>query len=205
MLQAIACAEAGITLISPFVGRIFDWHVKNAGFADKNPMEDPGVQSVTAIYNYYKKHGYPTQVMGASFRNTGEIKGLTGCDYLTIGPKWLEEMKLKPSTGLPTHLAVAAAQVRAPLRCLCLPFGVCRFVLHDTIRIEPRETGETGESHPEGSHSSRIDPPLTMSTLISLFCFAHSPFVYCAGSRHPQAHNRREEVPVDAERGPDGG
>jgi transaldolase len=126
VLQAIACAEAGITLISPFVGRIFDWHVKNAGFADKNPMEDPGVQSVTAIYNYYKKHGYPTQVMGASFRNTGEIKGLTGCDYLTIGPKWLEEMKLKPSTGLPTHLAVAAAQVRAPLRCLCLPFGVCR-------------------------------------------------------------------------------
>ncbi|MFH4981599.1 hypothetical protein AB6A40_008308 [Gnathostoma spinigerum] len=82
--QAVACAEAGATLISPFVGRIFDWYKANTEVKTYNRSTDPGVQSVTKIYNYYKKYGYKTQVMGASFRNTEEIKGLVGCDLLTI-------------------------------------------------------------------------------------------------------------------------
>lgn len=90
--QAIACAEAGITLISPFVGRILDWYKKETG-KDYAPTEDPGVQSVTAIYNYYKKFGYKTEVMGASFRNIGEICELAGCDLLTISPKLLAQLK----------------------------------------------------------------------------------------------------------------
>jgi transaldolase len=89
--QAIACAEAKVTLVSPFVGRILDWYKKDTG-KDYEGAEDPGVQSVTTIYNYFKKFGYKTQVMGASFRNTGEIKELAGCDLLTISPKFLEEL-----------------------------------------------------------------------------------------------------------------
>ncbi|MBX6359636.1 transaldolase [Pseudacidobacterium ailaaui] len=89
--QAIACAEAGVTLISPFVGRILDWYKKNTG-KDYKGAEDPGVQSVTRIYNYFKKFGYKTQVMGASFRNTGEIIELAGCDLLTISPQLLHEL-----------------------------------------------------------------------------------------------------------------
>jgi len=90
--QAVACAEAGVTLISPFVGRILDWYVQNTDNKSFEPLEDPGVVSVTKIYNYYKKHGYKTVVMGASFRNTGEILALTGCDLLTISPKLLESL-----------------------------------------------------------------------------------------------------------------
>lgn len=90
--QAVACAEAGCTLISPFVGRIMDWHKKNDGVDGYKPEEDPGVQSVTAIYNYYKKYGFNTIVMGASFRNAGEITELAGCDRLTISPKLLDEL-----------------------------------------------------------------------------------------------------------------
>ena len=82
--QAVACAEAGVTLISPFVGRIYDWYVKNKGVKEFDLLEDPGVKSVTRIYNYYKKFGYETQVMGASFRNVNQIKALCGCDLLTI-------------------------------------------------------------------------------------------------------------------------
>ena len=89
--QAIACAEAKVTLISPFVGRILDWYKKDTG-KDYQGAEDPGVQSVTKIYNYYKKFGYQTVVMGASFRNIGEIEELAGCDLLTISPKLLEEL-----------------------------------------------------------------------------------------------------------------
>src|SRR5579863_3178353 len=90
--QAIACAEAGITLISPFVGRILDWYKKDTG---KNyaPAEDPGVLSVRTIYNYYKKYGFKTEVMGASFRNIGEITELAGCDLLTISPNLLDELE----------------------------------------------------------------------------------------------------------------
>ena len=91
MHQAVACAEAKVTLISPFVGRILDWFKKDTG-KNYEGAEDPGVQSVTAIYNYYKKFGYPTVVMGASFRNVGEIISLAGCDLLTIAPKLLAEL-----------------------------------------------------------------------------------------------------------------
>jgi transaldolase len=92
--QAIACAEAKVTLISPFVGRILDWYKKDTG-KDYTGADDPGVQSVTTIYNYYKKFGYKTQVMGASFRNIGEIIELAGCDLLTIAPKLLAELESK--------------------------------------------------------------------------------------------------------------
>ncbi|PVD28752.1 hypothetical protein C0Q70_11347 [Pomacea canaliculata] len=90
--QAVACADAGVTLISPFVGRILDWHVKNTDKKSFEPLEDPGVRSVTQIYNYYKKFNYKTVVMGASFRNTGQITGLAGCDLLTISPALLEQL-----------------------------------------------------------------------------------------------------------------
>ena len=95
--QAIACAEAKVTLISPFVGRILDWYKKDTGH-DYPAAEDPGVESVSTIYNYYKKFGYKTQVMGASFRNIGEIEELAGCDLLTIAPKLLAELDSKEGT-----------------------------------------------------------------------------------------------------------
>ncbi|MFS8865888.1 transaldolase [Synechococcus sp. H55.9] len=91
--QAIACAEAGVTLISPFVGRILDWYKKHTGRESYPPAEDPGVQSVTQIYNYLRKYDYPTEVMGASFRNIGEIIELAGCDLLTISPVLLAELQ----------------------------------------------------------------------------------------------------------------
>ena len=92
MAQAIACAEAGVQLISPFVGRIYDWHRKDRGVDHIPGKEDPGVLSVQEIYRYYKKFGYPTEVMGASFRNTEEIIELAGCDLLTISPALLAEL-----------------------------------------------------------------------------------------------------------------
>lgn len=91
--QAIACAEAGVTLISPFVGRITDWYKAHEGVDGYAPEEDPGVKSVRKIFYYYKHHGYPTQIMGASFRNVGQILGLAGCDLLTISPKFLAELE----------------------------------------------------------------------------------------------------------------
>ena len=91
LAQAVACAEAGATLISPFVGRILDWYKAMAGH-DFKGADDPGVQSVTMIYNYYKKFGYKTEVMGASFRNTSEIVELAGCDLLTISPNLLADL-----------------------------------------------------------------------------------------------------------------
>lgn len=112
--QAQACAEAGVFLISPFVGRILDWHKKTEG-RDFKAAEDPGVVSVTRIYNYYKQHGYNTVVMGASFRNTGEIIELAGCDCLTIGPGLLDELektevtvvqKLSPENATSSHKKV---------------------------------------------------------------------------------------------------
>uniref|UniRef100_A0A1W7R9D6 Transaldolase n=1 Tax=Hadrurus spadix TaxID=141984 RepID=A0A1W7R9D6_9SCOR len=90
--QAVACADAGVTLISPFVGRILDWYVANTDKKKYEPLEDPGVKSVTSIYNYYKKFGYKTVVMGASFRNVGEITALAGCDLLTISPALLKSL-----------------------------------------------------------------------------------------------------------------
>ena len=108
LAQAVACAEGGIKLISPFVGRILDWHKKSTG-KDYTATEDPGVQSVTQIYNYYKHFGYTTEVMGASFRNIGEICELAGCDLLTISPKLLGELA-DTKAPLPRKLDAALAQ-----------------------------------------------------------------------------------------------
>ena len=107
--QAAACADAGVFLISPFVGRILDWHKAKSGQTDYAPHEDPGVISVSKIYSFYKQHNYSTVVMGASFRNTGEIEHLAGCDRLTISPQLLNELeqdmgqlqrKLSPDTSI---------------------------------------------------------------------------------------------------------
>jgi transaldolase len=106
--QAIACAEAGVTLVSPFVGRILDWYKKEHA-RDYVGAEDPGVQSVTIIYNYFKKFGYKTVVMGASFRNIGEIKELAGCDLLTISPNLLTELDATQAE-LPRKLDPEAAK-----------------------------------------------------------------------------------------------
>ncbi len=102
--QAAACADAGVYLISPFVGRILDWYKANTDRVIETADDDPGVQSVTRIYNYYKQHGYQTVVMGASFRNTGEIEALAGCDRLTISPQLLEELAAD-SSELPRRLS----------------------------------------------------------------------------------------------------
>jgi transaldolase len=107
--QAVACAEAGVTLISPFVGRIHDWYCKERGVKDIPATEDPGVQSVTQIYNYFKKFDYKTEVMGASFRNIGEITELAGCDLLTIAPELLGELQQAEGT-LRRKLSVESAR-----------------------------------------------------------------------------------------------
>jgi transaldolase len=107
--QAVACAEAGVTLISPFVGRIYDWYKAKNGGNDIAPSDDPGVASVTSIYNYYKKHGYKTVVMGASFRNTGEITHLAGCDLLTISPGLLDQLQ-SSTEEVSQRLSVEKAQ-----------------------------------------------------------------------------------------------
>merc|ERR1712088_759394 len=111
MAQAVACAEAGITLISPFVGRILDWFMAQPG-APKGyePKEDPGVVSVTKVYNYYKKFGYKTVVMGASFRNVGEVKALAGCDLLTISPKLLAALEEETDSKLCMELDADSAK-----------------------------------------------------------------------------------------------
>jgi transaldolase len=113
--QALACADAGVTLISPFVGRIYDWYKKERKVEDIAPEDDPGVQSVTRIYNYYKKFGYRTQVMGASFRKIEQITGLAGCDLLTVSPELLD--KLENSVGvLHRRLSVDSAKASAAER-----------------------------------------------------------------------------------------
>ena len=107
--QAVACAEAGVTLISPFVGRIYDWYRKERGGKDIPADEDPGVASVTRIYDYFKKFDYKTQVMGASFRKVDQIVRLAGCDLLTISPDLLEQME-KTEGSFSRRLSVDAAK-----------------------------------------------------------------------------------------------
>ncbi|XP_067133009.1 probable transaldolase isoform X1 [Centruroides vittatus] len=107
--QAVACADAGVTLISPFVGRILDWFVANTDKKQFEPLEDPGVKSVTKIYNYYKKFDYKTVVMGASFRNVGEIIALAGCDLLTISPALLKTLA-NSKDGITRHLSPETAK-----------------------------------------------------------------------------------------------
>jgi len=109
--QAIAAADAGVTLISPFVGRILDWYKKDTG-KDYRGADDPGVQSVTRIYNYFKKYGYKTVVMGASFRNIGEICELAGCDLLTISPQLLAELE-STASDLPRKLSPESARAQS--------------------------------------------------------------------------------------------
>ncbi len=111
LAQAVVCAEGDIKLISPFVGRILDWHKKSTG-KDFAPTEDPGVQSVTQIYNYYKHFGYTTEVMGASFRNKGEITELCGCDLLTISPGLLGELQASEEPITPKLNAANAASLK---------------------------------------------------------------------------------------------
>jgi transaldolase len=108
--QATACADAGVTLISPFVGRITDWYKKNEGVDSYAPEQDPGVKSVTTIYNYYKNQGYKTQVMGASFRNTDQITHLAGSDLLTIAPSLMAELE---KSDEPLVLRLDAARAKA--------------------------------------------------------------------------------------------
>ncbi len=111
--QAVACGDAGVRLISPFVGRIYDWYKKQAGSAWDEAANaganDPGVKSVTAIFNHYKRHGIATQVMGASFRNTGQVLALAGCDLLTISPELLAALQAADAP-VPRALDAAAAQ-----------------------------------------------------------------------------------------------
>ncbi|EED36623.1 transaldolase [Luminiphilus syltensis NOR5-1B] len=106
--QAQACADAGAFLISPFVGRILDWHLANTDLVVNTPFDDPGVRSVTRIYEHYKNHGYETVVMGASFRNSGEIEALAGCDRLTISPALMDALA-EDNGHLPRALATAGA------------------------------------------------------------------------------------------------
>ena len=113
--QAVACAEAGVFLISPFVGRIFDWYVANTDKKTYAPAEDPGVQSVRRIYDWYKLHGYETVVMGASFRNIGQIQALAGCDRLTIAPELLKELD-ENTSDLPVALKDTGAKEAKPAK-----------------------------------------------------------------------------------------
>ena len=126
--QAIACGEGGIQLISPFVGRILDWY-KASTKKDYAPAEDPGVVSVTAIYNYYKKFGYATEVMGASFRNKGEITELAGCDLLTISPNLLAE--LQACTDPLTRKLDASAAAAMDLKKVSLDEKTFRYLMND--------------------------------------------------------------------------
>lgn len=140
--QAVACAEAGVFLISPFVGRILDWYKANGEQQTFEPTEDPGVKSVSKIYNYYKQHGYNTIVMGASFRNNGEIQALAGCDYLTIGPNFLEE--LRQDTG-ELNRALDANNTGEPQTKLSLDEKTFRWMMNqDAMATEKLAQGIRG-------------------------------------------------------------
>ncbi len=143
--QARACAEAGAYLISPFVGRILDWYKKAEGKDSYAPAEDPGVVSVTNIYNYYKEHGYETVVMGASFRNTDEITELAGCDRLTIGPALLEELDAAEGE-LPVKLAYEGEVKERPAR-----------MTEDEFRWEHNQDAMATEKLAEGIRNFAVD------------------------------------------------
>jgi transaldolase len=131
--QAVACAQAGVKLISPFVGRIYDWHKKAAGAAwneaERAGTNDPGVQSVRQIYNYYKQHGIATEVMGASFRNIGQITALAGCDLLTIAPELLAQLQAQTASLSPV-LSLAQAMT-PPMERIALNEQQFRFALNE--------------------------------------------------------------------------
>jgi transaldolase len=127
--QAVACAEAGVTLISPFVGRIHDWYLKDRGVKEIPAADDPGVHSVTQIYQYFKKFDYRTEIMGASFRNVGEITELAGCDLLTISPELLAELQ-KSDGNLVRKLSVETARA-LKLEKIHLDEKTFRWMLND--------------------------------------------------------------------------
>lgn len=129
LAQAVICAEAKATLISPFVGRILDWYKKNEGVEKYAPADDPGVKSVTDIYYYFKKFGYKTQVMGASFRNKEEILELAGCDLLTIAPDLLEE--LKKDTGTVTRKLDPKQSDKANIKKIAMDEKTFRWMLNE--------------------------------------------------------------------------
>jgi transaldolase len=141
--QAIACAEAGVTLISPFVGRILDWHKKTSGRSEYAAPEDPGVQSVTRIYNYFKHFGHATSVMGASFRNLGEITELAGCDLLTIAPNFLDDLSKSEAT-LPRKLDPEKARSMKIERLVVDEATFRRMHAADTMAKEKLEEGIQG-------------------------------------------------------------
>jgi transaldolase len=131
LYQAVACAEAGITLISPFVGRIMDWYKKQQGVDHFAPHDDPGVVSVTQIYNYYKKFGYGTIVMGASFRNVEEIQQLAGCDRLTIAPALLDEL-IANTDEMKLQLDAAAATLLTDITKVDITEQTFRWNMNDS-------------------------------------------------------------------------
>ncbi|EWS64430.1 Transaldolase [Hydrogenophaga sp. T4] len=149
--QAVACGQAKVQLISPFVGRIYDWYKKNAGASwDEAAMagaNDPGVKSVRAIYNFYKKHGIATEVMGASFRNVGQITALAGCDLLTISPDLLAQLAASEA-ALPKVLDAEAA------KAMDIPF-----VLYDEagFRFAMNEDAMATEKLAEGIRAFVVD------------------------------------------------
>jgi transaldolase len=142
--QAIACAEAGVTLISPFVGRILDWYKKDTG-KDYVGADDPGVQSVTKVYNYYKKFGYKTVVMGASFRNIGEIEELAGSDLLTISPQLLAELE-STEGDLPRKLDPEAAKAMAIEKIVVDHAAFIRMHAEDRMATDKLKEGIEGFS-----------------------------------------------------------
>jgi len=138
--QAVACAEAGVTLISPFVGRIYDWHKAARKVEDIAIGDDPGVASVTRIYNYYKRYGYRTQVMGASFRKTAQITALAGCDLLTIAPDLLDRLS-KAEGEVPAKLSADAA-LRMPIEQVSLDEKAYRWLHNeDAMAVEKLSDG----------------------------------------------------------------
>ncbi len=138
--QAVACAEAGVTLISPFVGRIYDWHRQSRKVDDIAIEEDPGVASVARIYSYYKKFGYATQVMGASFRKAGQILALAGCDLLTIAPDLLEQLAAAQGE-IPRRLSAQAA-MRAEIERIALDEKAYRWMHNeDAMAVEKLAEG----------------------------------------------------------------
>lgn len=152
--QAVACAEAGVFLISPFVGRILDWHRANGMDAPATPQDDPGVQSVTRIWQYYKRHGYDTVVMGASFRNTGQVLALAGCDRLTISPDLLGELD---ATRAEVPRALADNGERAP---------VPTPLTEDTFRWQHNEDAMATEKLAEGIRKFAADQ-VKLETLLA--------------------------------------
>lgn len=146
LVQAAACAEAGITLISPFVGRILDWYKKSTG-ETYDQHTDPGVLSVKKIYNYYKKFGYTTIVMGASFRNTGEIHELAGCDRLTIAPALLKQLGEDTGTTLSRKLSASNKKDQAGIEKVKTDEKSFRFALNqDAMATEKLAEGIRGFS-----------------------------------------------------------